>query len=72
MLERRRQLIRLYLGEAGMPDKAIGHVEVLLSQDPTDSQARAAAERLLRDPQVASRAAAALHEARRNARDRGA
>jgi tetratricopeptide (TPR) repeat protein len=71
MLERRRQLIKLYLGDANTPEKAILPVEVLLVQDPSDAQARAAAERLLRSPQVASRAAAALQEARRNARERG-
>ena len=69
-VERRRHLIKLYLGDANKPDKAIAHVESLLAQDPSDTQARAAAERLLRDPQVASRAAAALQEARRSARDR--
>jgi tetratricopeptide (TPR) repeat protein len=71
MLERRRQLVKLYLGEANAPEKAIEHVEELLNHDPSDTQARAAAERLLREPQVASRAAAALQEARRNARERG-
>lgn len=70
MVERRRQLIKLYLGEANAPEKAIGHVELLLVQDASDPQARAAAERLLREPQVASRAAAALQEARRDLRDR--
>jgi tetratricopeptide (TPR) repeat protein len=71
MLERQRQLIKLYLGDANAPEKAILHVEALLLQDPSDAQARAAAERLLRSAQVASRAAAALQEARRNARERG-
>jgi tetratricopeptide (TPR) repeat protein len=71
MLERQRQLIKLYLGDANAPEKAILHLEALLVQDPSDTQARAAAERLLRSPQVASRAAAALQEARRNARERG-
>jgi hypothetical protein len=71
MLERQRQLIKLYLGDANAPEKAISHVEALLLQDPSDVQTRAAAERLLRSSQVASRAAAALQEARRNARERG-
>ena len=71
ILERQRQLIKLYLGEANAPEKAISYVEALLLQDPSDAQSRAAAERLLRSPQVASRAAAALQEARRNTRERG-
>jgi tetratricopeptide (TPR) repeat protein len=70
-LEKRRQLIKLYLGDANAPAKAIAHVEALLIHDPSDAQARAAADRLLREPQVASRAAAALQEARRTARERG-
>jgi tetratricopeptide (TPR) repeat protein len=70
-VERQRHLVKLYLGEANAPAKAITHVEDLLVRDPSDSQARAAAERLLREPQVASRAAAALQVARRDARDRG-
>jgi hypothetical protein len=69
--ERRRHLITLYLGDANSPSKAIAHLENLLIQNPNDTQARSAAERLLRDPQVASRAAAALQMARRDARDRG-
>ena len=69
--ERRRHLIALYLGDANSPSKAIVHLENLLIQNPNDAQARSAAERLLRDPHVASRAAAALQMARRDARDRG-
>lgn len=69
-LERRRRLIELYLGDAKTPEKALPHVEHLLHHDPTDTQARVAAERLLRLPQVASQAAAALHEARQQVRSR--
>ena len=70
MIERRRRLIELYLGDAKTPEKAISHVEQLLEQDPSDAQARAAAEHLLGDRQVASRAAAALQTARRQLRQR--
>jgi tetratricopeptide (TPR) repeat protein len=70
VLERRRRLIDLYLGEAKDPEKAISHVEALLEQDPSDTQARSAADRLLRVPQVASRAAAAQLAARRSLRER--
>jgi len=67
--ERRRRLIELYLGDAKTPEKAISHVETLLNKDASDAQARAAAERLLRVPQVASQAAAMLQAARRHIRD---
>jgi len=70
MIERRQRLIELYMGDAKTPEKAISHVEYLLDQDPSDAQARAAAERLLSDRQVASRAAAALQAARRQLRKR--
>jgi tetratricopeptide (TPR) repeat protein len=70
VLERRRRLIDLYLGDAKAPERAISHVEALLEQDPSDAQARSAADRLLRVPQVASRAAAAQLAARRNLRER--
>jgi hypothetical protein len=70
VIERRRRLIELYIGDAKVPEKAISHVEDLLQMDPTDAQARSAAERLLRCHQVASRAAAALQAARQNVRDR--
>ena len=69
-IERRRRLIELYLGDAKTPEKAISHVEQLLEHDPSDVQARAAAEHLLSDRQVASRAAAALQTARRELRKR--
>lgn len=70
VIDRRRRLIELYTGDAKSPEKALTHIEYLLHQDPTDAQARAAAERLLRSPQVASQAAAALQTARQDARDR--
>ena len=70
MVERHQRLIELYMCDAKTPEKAISHVEYLLDQDPADAQARAAAERLLSDRQVASRAAAALQAARRQLRER--
>ena len=70
VIERRRRLIELYIGDAKAPEKALTHIENLLNQDPSDAPTRAAAERLLRSPQVCSQAAAALQAARQNARDR--
>jgi tetratricopeptide (TPR) repeat protein len=67
-LEQHRHLIDLYLGEANTPEKAISHVEALLQRDPSDPQARTAAERLIQNRAVASRAAAALQKARRESR----
>lgn len=67
-LKQRRRLVELYTGDAAAPAKAIGHVEELLSQDPNDAAARAGAERLLSNREVAARAAAALQVARRNSR----
>lgn len=64
----RRRLVELYTGDAGKPASAIGHVEELLNEDPTDDVARAAAERLLSNRDVAARAAAALQKARRQLR----
>jgi tetratricopeptide (TPR) repeat protein len=52
-IERRRRLIELYTGDAKAPEKAISHVEDLLEQDPSDVQVRAAAERLVRNAEVA-------------------
>jgi len=66
--EQHRRLVDLYMGEAKAPEKAISHVEELLRRDPFDAQARAAAERLVSNREVASRAAAALQEARRQSR----
>jgi tetratricopeptide (TPR) repeat protein len=68
VIELRRRLIELYMGEASKPDRAISHVEVLLERDPNDAQARATAERLIPHRKVASRAAAALQQARRSGR----
>jgi hypothetical protein len=65
VVDQRRRLIELYLGDAAAPEKAISHVEALLGRDPADAKARAAAERLLTRRDVASRAAAALQQARR-------
>jgi hypothetical protein len=67
----RRRLIELYLGESETPAAAMDHVEALLSQDASDATARAAAERLLSTREVASRAAAALRDARNKSRSPG-
>jgi hypothetical protein len=67
-LKQRRRLIELYTGDAGAPAKAIGHIEALLAADPSDAVARAGAERLLSNREVAPRAAAALQAARRHSR----
>ena len=63
--ERRHRLLELYLGDAKTPEKAIYHVEVLLIDEPGDEKALEAGDKLLRVKDVASRAAAALQEARR-------
>jgi hypothetical protein len=68
VVEQHRRLIDLYLGEANTPGSAISHVEELLQRDASDAQARAAAERLIPNRAVASRAAAALQRARRESR----
>jgi hypothetical protein len=65
IVELRRRLVELYTGPANVPEKAIAHVEELLLRDSSDTQARAGAERLLSNREVASRAAAALQRARR-------
>ncbi len=62
----RRRLLDLYLGDAGLPQNAIIHVEALLTADATDTGARKVAEKLLSVRDVASRAASALTLARRN------
>jgi hypothetical protein len=67
IVEQRRHLVDLYVGEASAPELAMPHIEELLRREPTDARARAAAERLLSNREVASRAAAVLQEARRNA-----
>lgn len=63
-MQRRLRLVELYFGEAQAPAEAIGHVEVLLEHDPTSSAAVRFAEKLLSTREVASRAAAALKNAR--------
>ena len=68
VVEQHRRLIDFYMGEANAPASAISHVEELLRRDATDTQARAAAERLIPIRAVASRAAAALQRARRESR----
>jgi len=68
VVKQHRRLIELYVGDAATPVKAIRHVEELLNQDPSDTVARAGAEKLLSNRDVAPRAAAALQVARRNSR----
>jgi hypothetical protein len=65
VLDQRRRLIDLYLGDVATPEKAMPHVEELLHRDAGDARAKAAAERLLANREVASRAAAVLQEVRR-------
>jgi tetratricopeptide (TPR) repeat protein len=65
IVDHRRRLVDLYLGPAKTPEKAMPHVEDLLSRDSSDARARAAANTLLSVREVASRAAAALQRARR-------
>jgi hypothetical protein len=67
-IDQRRRLIELYTSESSTPGKAIAHVEELLNADPGDAVARAGAERLLSVREVAPKAAAALQQARRQAR----
>ncbi len=67
----RRRLLDLYLGDAGLPQNAIVHVEALLTADATDTGARKVAEKLLSVRDVASRAASALTLARRNSQPPG-
>ncbi|WP_146651332.1 hypothetical protein [Labilithrix luteola] len=62
---RRRRLIELYTGELAKPSPAIDHVERVLERDPHDSVALKAADRLMSQREVGSRAAAALQAARR-------
>ncbi len=68
IVEQHRHLIEVYMGENNTPEKAISHVEALLGRYPSDAQARAAAERLIPNRTVASRAAAVLQKARRESR----
>jgi hypothetical protein len=60
----RRRVVELYLGELRTPELAIVHVEDLLRTDSGDAEARKFAERLLTVPAAASRASAALQQAR--------
>lgn len=66
VVEQRARLIDLYMGDAANPAAAIDHVEDLLMRDPGDAAVRKVAERLLGVNEVASRAAAALAQARRS------
>ncbi len=61
----RERLIELYMGEAESPPEAMPHVEELLNRDATHAKALDTAERLLGTRKVATRAAAALRNARR-------
>jgi hypothetical protein len=70
-LGQRRKVIELYTGDASSPAKALVHIEELLEQDPSDSVARAGAERLLSHRDVSARAASALQAARRRSRAPG-
>lgn len=63
--ERRKRLVELCFGEAAAPARAIDQVEHLLDADPRDAFALKAADRLMSQREVASRAAAALQQARR-------
>jgi hypothetical protein len=63
----RRRLIELYL-KGTDPSRAISHVEELLNEDANDAVGREGAERLLSIRELAPRAAAALHKARRLSR----
>lgn len=68
--ELRRAVVSIYMEEARTPEKALPHVEALLAEDPGDTHARSAAEKLLANKIVASRAAALLQELRRRSRAR--
>lgn len=65
VVQRRRRLVQLCMHEASSPELAMPHVEALLARDPFDAAAWEAAEKLLGVRAVASRAAAAIREARR-------
>lgn len=70
-LARRHRLLALYTGEAATPAKAIGHVELLLADDPNDAVALKVGDRLLALVEVSSRAATALAAARTARRTSG-
>jgi hypothetical protein len=66
--ELRRRLVAIYIEESSTPEKALPHVEALFADDIGDQHARAAAEKLLSNRDVASRAAALLQRVRRSSR----
>jgi tetratricopeptide (TPR) repeat protein len=61
----RLRVIALYLGDLPSPEKAIGHVEEVLREEPQNDAAHKAAEALLKYPVAATRAAAVLADRRR-------
>ena len=65
VVQRRKQLLQLYMGEAASPELAMPHVEALLERDPGDASVFEVGEKLVSVRTVASRAAAALRNARR-------
>jgi len=72
IIDQRRRLIDLYLGEAAQPEKSITHIEILLLRDPNDARTRDAGRHLLSNREVATRAAEALQTARRKSQLPGA
>jgi len=68
LVDLRRGLLECYLEEGVPPATAIEHAEALLNRDPSDMTAVRAAEKLLRVPAVASRAAAVLRDRRLSSR----
>jgi len=68
LVELRRGMLECYLEEGVPPASAIEHAELLLTRDPNDSVAARAAQKLLRVPAVASRAAAMLKDRRLSSR----
>ncbi len=67
-VELRRGLLECYLEDGVPPASAIEHAELLLTRDPQDMVAAQAAQKLLRVPEVASRAAAVLKDRRLSSR----
>jgi hypothetical protein len=68
VVEMQRGLLECYLEEGNPPAEAIQQTEVLLNRDPGDLVAVRAAQKLLRVPAVASRAAALLKDRRLSSR----
>jgi hypothetical protein len=66
--ELRRRLVAIYIADSTTPERALPHVEALFADDIGDPHARAAAEKLLSNRDVASRAAALLQQVRRSSR----